>query len=118
MAYASARGRKPMERASKISHGEIISAQAVQDLIGRCAIPRPPEAADLNRLLFRCAEQVDTSLRHVIAIDGGYTEVPVRQEFPSSTITFFTFGPLLFALQDLRDLERQPFIAPEDLRQA
>ena len=115
MAYVSARGRKPMERASKISHGEIISAPAVQNLIGRCEIPHPPEPAELDQLLIDVVDPLDTKLRHVIAIDGGYSEVPVRREYPSSTITFFTFGPLLFALQDLRDLAQQPFIAPEDL---
>jgi hypothetical protein len=104
-----------MERASKISHGEIISAPAVQSLIDRCEIPRPPEPAELNQYLFDRIERSDTTLRHVIAIDGGYSEVPVRREYPSSTVTFFTFGPLLFELQDLRDLDRQPFIAPEDL---
>jgi hypothetical protein len=104
-----------MERASKISHHEIIATASVQALIEQCEIPRPPESRDLEQLLQHRIEPSATKLRHVIAIDGGYTEVSVRQEFPSSTITFFTFGPLLFSLQDLRDLNFQPFIAPEDL---
>src|SRR5258708_25408050 len=83
--------------------------------IEQCEIPRPPEASDLEQLLQPRVQPADTKLRHVIAIDGGYTEVSVRQEFPSSTLMFFTFGPLLFALQDLRELDFQPFIAPEDM---
>ncbi len=60
---------------------------------------------------------VDTSeVTAVIAIDGGYTETFVREEYPSACITFFTFGPLLFQLADLRALDTRRFIAPEDLQ--
>ncbi|HVJ27652.1 MAG TPA: hypothetical protein VM493_08905 [Vicinamibacterales bacterium] len=52
----------------------------------------------------------------VIAIDGGYTETFVREEYPSACIAFFTFGPLLFQLSDLRSLDSKRFIAPEDLQ--
>ena len=52
----------------------------------------------------------------VIAIDGGYTETFVREEYPSACIAFFTFGPLLFNLADLRALDSKRFIAPEDLQ--
>jgi hypothetical protein len=61
------------------------------------------------------APPLEQQITTVIAIDGGYTEAPVRREFPSAAITFFTFGPLLFRLKDLEELYRQPFIAPEDL---
>jgi hypothetical protein len=54
-------------------------------------------------------------IRAVVAIDGSYREVSVREEFPSSVITFFAFGPLLFNLEELAKLDRQSFIAPEDL---
>ena len=58
----------------------------------------------------------DTSaVSAVIAVDGGYTETYVREEYPSASIAFFTFGPLLFELADLRALGRKRFIAPEDL---
>jgi hypothetical protein len=57
-----------------------------------------------------------TEVTAVIAIDGGYTETFVREEFPSASIVFFTFGPLFFKLSDLRSLDHQRFIAPEDLR--
>jgi len=52
----------------------------------------------------------------IIAIDGGYTETFVREEYPSACIAFFTFGPLLFNLADLRALDSKRFIAPEDLQ--
>ena len=59
---------------------------------------------------------VDTSeVTAIIAVDGGYTETYVREEYPSASIAFFTFGPLLFELADLRALDDRRFIAPEDL---
>lgn len=110
------KGRKPIERASKIAHIEIIKNPAVQTYIEQCVLPSPPDPASLPSLLHDVAA-VDTSeVTSVIAIDGGYTETFVREEYPSACITFFTFGPLLFHLADLRALDSRRFIAPEDLQ--
>jgi hypothetical protein len=110
------KGRKPIERASKIAHIEIIKNPAVQAYIEQCVLPSPPDPASLTSLLHDVAA-VDTSeVTSVIAIDGGYTETFVREEYPSACITFFTFGPLLFHLADLRALDNRRFIAPEDLQ--
>lgn len=115
MAYASVRGRKPMERASKIAHAEVISNPAVKAFLARCSIPHAAESATIDSLLAPIPEPDRRRIRAVIAIDGGFTEVPVRDEFPSATITFFTFGPLLLQLSHLAELDIQPFIAPEDM---
>ena len=115
MAYVSARGRKPMERASKISHNEIIASAEVQSLLAECTIPTPAEERVLADLLVERVPVDERRIRHVVAIDGGYREAPVRSEFPSASVSFFTFGPLLFELSDLKQLDEQPFIAPEDL---
>jgi hypothetical protein len=115
MAYSSIRGRKPAERASKISHSEIISNAAVQDLLAECTIPRPADRGTVADLAQAVPPPVDQRIRFVVAVDGGYREASVRDEFPSASITFFTFGPLLFKLSDLRDLDEQPFLAPEDM---
>jgi hypothetical protein len=115
MAYASIRGRKPMERASKISHTNIISNPAVQALLAECSIPRPAESGVLDALLLDVPPAPDQPIRAIVAVDGSMRETPVRDEFPSAAITFFVFGPLLFQLDALRALDKQPFIAPEDL---
>lgn len=105
-----------MERASKIAHIEIIKNAEVQAYISRCVLPSPPDPASLSSLL-RDAAEVDLSdVTTVIAIDGGYTETFVREEYPSACIAFFTFGPLLFRLSDLRGLDSKRFIAPDDLQ--
>lgn len=116
MAYASRDGRKPMERASKIAHAQVINDPHVKALLARCEAPRPPE--DLAALdVLEVPEHPETStISTVIAVDGGSTEASVRKEFPSASVTFFNFGPLMLALKDLRELDAQEFIFPEDLR--
>lgn len=115
MAYSSIRGRKPMERASKISHNEIINNSAVRELLKRCRVPKAPDDAEVAELAEDVPDSTAEHIRFVVAVDGGYTEAAVRDEFPSSAITFFTFGPLLFKLADLRELDAKPFLAPEDM---
>lgn len=53
--------------------------------------------------------------RQIIAVDGGYTEVVVQPEFPSSTVCFFQFGALMFSVEDLDHLADKPFIDPDDI---
>lgn len=104
-----------MERASKISHTNIIASQEVKDLLADCSIPRPADRQTIQDLLVRVPVHRDQSIKHVIAVDGSFREALVRDEFPSATVTFFAFGPLIFKLDDLRQLDQETFIAPEDL---
>ena len=115
MGYPS-KGRKPIERASKIAHIEIIKNPDVQAYIDRCVLPSAPAPASLEDMLTDLADVDLSEVSAVIAIDGGYTETFVREEYPSACIAFFTFGPLLFNLADLRALDTKRFIAPEDLQ--
>jgi hypothetical protein len=114
MGYAQFKGRKPFERASKIAHSEILNNPDVQVFIEGCTIPSEPENKELENLqkpLPTSSPRVET----VIAVDGGMSEAAVRREFPSASITFMTFGPLLLDLKDLCTLDNQPFIGPEDM---
>jgi NurA domain len=114
MGYAQFKGRKPFERASKIAHSEILNNPDVQAFVEGCTIPSEPEGGELEHLqkpLPKATPRIET----VIAVDGGMTEAAVRREFPSASITFMTFGPLLLDLKDLGALDNQPFIGPEDM---
>jgi len=115
MAYKSLYGRKPLERASKISHANVINNPQVQEFINQCVIPKPAEKSVISKLAQEVPAPTEPKVRAVVAVDGSYREVPVRDEFPSAAVTFFAFGPLLFRLEELRKLDKQPFIAPEDL---
>jgi hypothetical protein len=114
MGYGS-KGRKPIERASKIAHVEIIKNPDVEAYVSQCIMPSAAPGESLGSLLTHL-DEVDTgTVSAVIAIDGGFTETFVRKEYPSATIAFFTFGPLLFELADLRALDNKRFINPDDL---
>ena len=70
MGYSS-QGRKPIERASKISHAEVINSPAVKEFVARCMMPTRSSGSELGPLLLRLDDDVDTSdVRAVIAIDG------------------------------------------------
>jgi hypothetical protein len=82
----------------------------------KCSLPKRADEvsfSDHRELPFEPVS--DNPIRHVIAIDGGYDEVMVRSEFPSSPMCFFQFGALIFSVEDLEDLEEQPFIDPDDM---
>ena len=109
-------GRRPLEHASKASHGSIIKDPTVQAFLERCVLPKKAEEIDLTDYELFPYERVDPNpVKHVIAIDGGYTVVPVQEKFPSATIAFFQFGALFFDIKDLISLENSPFIDPDDM---
>ncbi|MCL5429796.1 MAG: NurA domain-containing protein [Chloroflexi bacterium] len=116
MAYLSKKGRRPAEWASKSAHGHIIKDTTIQEFLKHCNLPKRAEDVSLaNDQLIDVQEITNNPIQHVIAVDSGYTEVPVQVEFPTATICFFQFGALIFSLEDLDSLEQQPFIDPEDM---
>jgi len=114
MAYGQIKGRKPFERASKIAHTEILNNPDVQSFVSGCTLPSAPPGAQLEALQ-KPLPASEKRITTVIAVDGGLTEVAVRKEFPSASVAFMTFGPLMLKLSDLKDIDLQPFIAPEDM---
>ena len=114
MGYGT-KGRKPIERASKIAHTEIIKNPEVQAYVRRCEIPTATVPDLLDCQIESLRESTASEVAAIVAVDGGFTETYVREDHPSASIAFFTFGPLLFELADLRALDGKRFIAPEDL---
>lgn len=116
MPYASVWGRKPAEAASKSAHGHIINDPNVSAFLKRCDIPKRADAVRLDKhLVVPFAPLEKNPIKHVIAVDSGFTEVPVQSRFPSAKICFFQFGALTFSIEDLAALERGPFIDPDDI---
>lgn len=114
MAYSSYKG-KPTEYASKSSHSYIINDSEVLDFISKCKIPQENTEISIFFNLIHQLQRKRFKIRYVIAIDGGYTPVYVKKQFPSSELVFFQFGVLLFNLEHLNEVEEQPFISPEDI---
>ena len=115
MSYGNDYSNKPFERASKTSHTNIINDSAVQSFLSKCKFPPYHEEIDDKDIeLLMLEEPTKNPIKNIITIDGGYTNVFVKEDFPSSTIAFFQFGALFFKHQDLLDLKEKPFIDPED----
>lgn len=116
MGYSRRLGRRPMEQASKSAHGHVISDPEIQKFLSRCALPRSADGVKLEEHTVFEPMPVDPNpIRHIVAVDSGYTEIPVQSRFPSSTLCFFQFGALSFSVADLEGLEEKPFIDPEDI---
>jgi hypothetical protein len=105
-----------MEQASKNAHGYVINDPEVQRFLSRCALPKSASDVKLaEHTVFQFRPVIPNPVRHIVAVDSGYSEIPVQMNFPSSTLAFFQFGALSFSITDLEGLEEQPFIDPEDM---
>lgn len=116
MGYARRLGRRPMEQASKSSHHHVINDPDVAQFLQRCSLPcSASEVALDEHVLLNYEPTAVNPVRHIVAVDSGFTEVAVKKDFPSSTLCFFQFGALTFSVADLDSIERSPFIDPEDM---
>lgn len=117
MSYSSQTGRRPNEYASKSSHSNIIWDPEIKKFLDKCSLPSISSEIDLREenLTVDVDYDIKSPISLFITIDGGYTEVSVRKEFPSCTLNFFQFGALMFELKDLKNLSCKPFIDPEDV---
>lgn len=114
MAYNE--GRRPPEYASKISHSHIIKDQAVIDLLERCTfqeIDSEDAFKDIEPLNQK--EVGHNPIKRVLAADGGITEVPFREGFPSTTMGFIQYGVSYFEIEDFIELDKSEFIGYNDI---
>ncbi len=112
------RSHKPDEWAAKINHTHIINDPFVKEFISQCSLPKElTEIEESDAQRFNILDHnINNSIKHIIAVDGGYTTVEVRKNFPSSQFAFFQFGSVLLDLADLESLSQKPFIFPEDMQ--
>src|SRR2546429_396300 len=116
MSYISRRGRRPNEYASKSAHSYLINDPSVQKFLELCDFPkRAEEISFSSHEQFIYQPVTKNPIQYIIAIDGGYNEVAVQTSFPSSSVCFFQIGALVFSIQDLDNIDGQPFINPEDI---
>lgn len=113
----TSRGNKPNEWASKINHTKIINDPFIQDFIKNCSLPKNVQELDIKNdvICEKIPNSVANSIQHFIAVDGGYTVVEPKKNFPSSQFAYFQFGAIFFSTHDLDNLSKKPFIFPEDM---
>lgn len=115
MSYGGS-GRKPFEFASKIQHVGIIKDPTVQSLLQKCKLPPSTgECVILDSDLVKIVGNEHEKIKTFVAVDGGYSTVSVRKDFPSSEIAFMQFGALVFSSADLLGLAKKEFIEPKDI---
>lgn len=115
MSYGNEHSYKPFERASKTAHTSIINDEVVKDFISNCHIPPFNDEFDPKDLIFTEIPNIENNpIKTIITIDGGYTDVVVKESYPSSTFAFFQFGVLFFKFEDLNLIKTKPFIDPDD----
>lgn len=116
MAYRSKDGKRPDEYASKSAHRHIINDASVTEFLSRCNLPKTADEVDISsHSTFNFEPQDNNQIKYIIAIDGGYTPIAVKEDYPSSMLTFFQFGALIFSLADLNSIAEKPFIDPDDI---
>jgi predicted nucleic-acid-binding Zn-ribbon protein len=114
MGYVSRYGRRPQEAASKSAHTFIINDENVKQFLKHCNLPNTSDKILIDpKFLYDIKDSKNNEIQIIIAVDGGYTEVPVNKSFPSSTISFFQFGASLLKIKDLEEMSDAPFISPE-----
>jgi len=114
MSYVSRYGRRPQEAASKSSHVYVINDEQVKKFLSNCRLPKTDEQIKINEdYLIQLSNPEKNPIDLIIAVDGGYAEVPVERSFPSSTISFFQYGALLLKIKDLEGIASEPFISPD-----
>ena len=113
MGYVSRYGRRPQELASKSAHTFVINDENVIAFLANCKLPTTEDQILIDpKYLYTVKDPDKDEIKAIIAVDGGYTEVPVNKSFPSSTISFFQFGALLLRIKDLDEMSETPFISP------
>lgn len=116
MAYSSRNGKRPDELASKSSHSYIINDEKVKAFVSMCEYPKGVEEIQLDpALIVKVEYPKGNPIEHIVAMDGGYSTVPIKKTFPSSLITFFQFGEILLNTNDLDEMSAMPFISRESM---
>lgn len=115
MSYGSKTGKRPIESASKISHAHIVRDKDVKEFISHCSAPGV--ITDDSSMAWQRFESQDapSSISHIIAVDGSYSEIPLDVNARGNSIAFFQFGALIFSIKDLESIDKSAFIDPDDM---
>jgi len=113
----TSRSHKPNEWAAKVNHTQIINDPFIKKFIEGCDFPKKTSDIEIDdeSIFHSLDENIHNPIKHILAVDGGYTTVEVKKNFPSAQIAFFQFGAVSFSIDDLDSLSEKPFIFPEDM---
>jgi hypothetical protein len=99
MSYSE--GLKPAEFASQSSQTPLILDHEIKEFLKDCYYPTHATEELIQNMNIYEAKKVNNPIKKVLAFDGGYNEVMIGKEFPSSTVAFYRYGVNYFQLNDL-----------------
>lgn len=87
---ATSRSHKPNEWAAKINHTHIINDPFIKDFISKCTLPK--DSADIEDSdtdsFETLSSDIDNPIKHILAVDGGYTTVEVKKKLSKCSVRF------------------------------
>lgn len=94
----------------------IVDADRVKRLLNRAKVSHPHDAE--APLAPKAAPATDLQLpAFVLAVDGSYSEVPVRSGYPGATVGYITVASVLLDLARMQVLDAHRPVNPRDFRQ-
>lgn len=102
---------KPLQR--------ILDSDKVNKLEKRLKVRKPSEDEEQEELQLTKKDSLQPSAWQpsmVVAIDGSYQSVPVKNGFPSAEYGYVTVASVLILLDKIRELEKAEFINPVEFR--
>ena len=102
---------------AKANHSQIVNDDYIQKFLKGCRFPKKPNLdEEKSKNLIAKISPTELANKHILTVDGSYTLVKTKKEFPSSEIAFFQFGAIIFETDDLDNLSAKPFISPDDIK--
>ena len=96
----TSRSHTPNEWAAKINHTHIINDPFIKEFIDKCTPPKDYfDIEESDTEFFETLNpNIDNPIKYILAVDGGYTLVEVKKNFPSAQFAFFQFFFIVFRL--------------------
>lgn len=102
---------KPLQR--------ILDSEKVNNLEKRLKIRKPSEKEEQEELELTEKDKLESSVWQpsmVVAIDGSYQAVPVKNGFPGAEYGYVTVASVLILLDKIKELAKQEFMSPVEFR--
>jgi hypothetical protein len=96
------------ERASKVSHFDIVRNPDVQDFLAQCSVIHAPSDDEAARIVSHFSEFTPDDVarlpKSVLAVDGSLHEAQRDRQFPSTRIGYLKIGLMLVSLEEFASL--------------
>ncbi|WP_394909172.1 DNA double-strand break repair nuclease NurA [uncultured Helicobacter sp.] len=103
------------EKASKINYLHLIQNDTIRKYLSRCDRKKFPLQEDIHKCnipINNIKNKHKVPLEYIIAVDGGYQEVCIDENFPSSKLCYYNIGIVNTKIKELESLEKDKIINP------